>query len=460
MTDHILSLRPSRAALGRYLDTYVNYAHERGESVALLVVRVQRGPELLALHGHRCIEAFMEEVALRLDGVCRNLDRIIRTSEFEMALVLREVLNHGHAQLAATKISRALESPFECSGNDISPVVRIGIAIFPDHAGSSDSLMQAADSALTDAEASKQPYRLYTETVINGIADVFDLEKELDAALHHGEFEIHYQPKINLRSHLPVGAEALLRWRSPKRGLLPPDTFLPIATHSGRLKDITWATLNIALEQAAQWSMRFGHLSLAVNLSPMLLDDESTVSRFVDAVALWGSKPHRLIVEVTESAVMSHPEASFGALRALRAKGISVAIDDFGTGYSSLANFRNIPATELKVDKSFVTNMLVNKADASIVDTIIGLGDAFELKVTAEGAETLGTVRRLASMGCDYVQGYAISPPLPAADFMQFIEEYEPMNEWLAPEADPPAAKIALPAYIGPLTSVPSAKAR
>ena len=446
MADHILSLRPSRASLSRHLETYINYAHEHDQAVALLLLRVQRGPELLAVHGYRNVERFMEELALRLGGVCRNLDRVIRTAEFEVALVLREVLNDGHSQLAAAKALRALAVPFEMDGNELSPVARIGIAMFPEHSGNAESLMQVAEFALTDAEANKQPYRLYTETALNDLTDVYDLEKELDAALHQGEFEIHYQPKLNLRSHFPVGAEALLRWRSPKRGLLPPDAFLPVATRSGQLKDITWATLNIALEQAAQWPMRFGPLSLAVNLSPTLLDDESMVSHFVDAIALWGSKPHRLIVEVTESAVMSHPQASFETLRALRAKGMGVAIDDFGTGYSSLANFRNIPATELKVDKSFVLNMLSDKADASIVATIIGLGKAFELKVTAEGAESLATVDQLAHMGCDFVQGYSISPPLPNPAFMQFIQDYVPMDDWTSEPQAPalPAAPAGL----------------
>ena len=446
MMDQILSLRPNRTALTRYLGTYIDQAHAEEKQIALLVLRIQRGNELIALYGHRNIETLIEEVIMRLRGICREQDRLMRTGDFEVALVLREVLNEGHAVLAAGKIQRTLTTPFEFDDVVVAPTICIGVATFPDDAGKPESLLQLAESALADAETNKQPYSIYTDNALSDIASVWELENELDEALHNGEFEIHYQPKINLRSRLLAGAEALLRWRSPKRGLVPPDVFIPIATRSGRLKAITWATLNMALEHAAGWPTRFGPLTLAVNISPALLEDDTLVDRIADAVALWETKPNRLILEITESAVMSHPEASFETIRALRAKGVSVAIDDFGTGYSSLANFRNIPATELKIDRTFVTNMLENKADASIVGTIIGLGKAFGLNVAAEGTESMAVLNMLASMGCDYAQGYCISKPLPGPLFMQFAKEYVPPAEWslaktgkVAPQSQPAA---------------------
>ena len=441
MIEKILSLRPNRAALSRYLDAYINQAHEREQQLALMLVRVQRGGELIALYGHRNTETLMEEIALRLHGVCRAEDRLIRTGDFEIAFILREVLNDGHALLAASKVLRTLSTPFEFDDIVITPTVRIGIATFPDHAGKPETLVQTAESALANAESSKQPFCMYTDNAFDDIASQWELENELVAALHNGEFEIHYQPKINLRSRLPAGAEALLRWRSPKRGMVPPDVFIPIATRSGLLKDITWATLNMALEHAAGWPTRFGPLTLAVNISPALLDDSSLVDRVADAIALWDTKPNRLILEITESAVMSRPEASFATIRALRAKGASVAIDDFGTGYSSLSNFRSIPATELKIDRSFVANMCDSKPDASIVDIIIGLGKTFGLNVAAEGAESMATLNMLASMDCDYAQGYCISHPLPGPSFLEFLNSYVPPAEWSRSTSAKPGAR-------------------
>lgn len=253
--------------------------------------------------------------------------------------------------------------------------------------------------------------------------DSADLEQELDQALDNSEFEMFYQAKLDLRSRLPVGAEALIRWRNPRRGLVPPDEFIPAAARSGQLREITWSTLNMALQHAATWPTHFGLLTVSVNMSPALLDDGHLARRVEDAIAVWDIEPERLILEITESEVANNPTASIETIRALRAKGISVSIDDFGTGYSSLMQFKNIPATELKIDKSFVSNMLQNALDPIIVRNIVGLARAFEIEVVAEGVEDLETMEVLAGMGITYGQGYFISKPLPAAHFVQFIND-------------------------------------
>lgn len=426
MVDNILSLRPNRALLIRQLGAYINLAHEREEQLALLIMRVQRGSELVALHGHHKIETLIEEMATRMNGICRSSDRIVRVGDFEVAIVLQQALNEGHAVLAANKLLRSLAVPFNFEDTTIIPMVCIGIATFPDHAGKPESLVQYAESALAVAEAKKQAYSLYSASALDDTINSWELENEINDASRNGEFEVHYQPKISLHSGLLAGAEALLRWNSPKRGMVPPEVFIPIATRSGRLPDMTWAALNLALEHASSWPMRFGPLSVAVNVSPALLEDGGLVDRVADAMGLWGTKPSRLILEITESAVMRHPEASFETIRELRDKGVAVSIDDFGTGYSSLANFRNIPATELKIDRSFVIDMLENDTDTKIVQTIIGLAKAFDLGVAAEGAEDLATVNALAAMGCDQVQGYGISPALSGPAFVQFINNFVP----------------------------------
>ncbi|MGH8377532.1 MAG: putative bifunctional diguanylate cyclase/phosphodiesterase, partial [Gammaproteobacteria bacterium] len=324
------------------------------------------------------------------------------------------------------KILRALGAPFEIGEHAVSLGANMGIALFPDHADTPEKLLQHAELALSEAASKDLPYLVYSDTTPETLAGAWDLESELDTALDNGELEIYYQAKINLRGGLLIGAEALLRWRSPKRGIVPPNVFIPIATRTGQIGELTWSAINMALQHAAAWPTRFGPLSLAVNIAPSLLEDETLVSRVADAMGVWSAKPNRLILEITETAVMGNPELSFETIRALKDKGVSVSIDDFGTGYSSLANFKNIPASELKIDKSFVMNMLYSKADASIVRTVIGLAQAFDLQVAAEGVESMEILRTLAALQCNYAQGYYISQPVPAGAFTQFINEYVP----------------------------------
>ncbi len=426
MSDKILSLRSNQPSLIRYLDSYIRRARTSRKQLALLVVQVKRGQEFGALFGYRSIEQLMEQMAARLSDVCRKDDRVMRIGDHEYALILPDIMNEGHTILAANKILRALSIPFEVDNHMVSMGANMGIALYPDHAGQSDTLLQHAELALSDAIRSGVPYLMYSDSTPEKLTGAWDLESELDTALDNGELEIFYQPKINLRGGLLAGAEALLRWRSPSRGIVPPNIFIPIATRTGQIKELTWSAINMALQHAAAWPTRFGPLTLAINIAPSLLVDETLVRRVADAMGLWSAKPNRLILEITESAMMDNPDISFETIRELKNRGVMVSIDDFGTGYSSLANFKNIPASELKIDKSFVMNMLTSKADANIVRAIIGLAQSFDLQVAAEGAESMEILRTLAALQCNYAQGYYISQPIPANAFAQFINEYVP----------------------------------
>jgi diguanylate cyclase len=254
----------------------------------------------------------------------------------------------------------------------------------------------------------------------------WDMEGAIDAGLQTGEFEVHYQPKINLHDRTLAGAEALVRWRHPERGLVPPDAFLAVAARSGKLAAITWSVINMALEHASQWPTARGTLTVAVNIDPALLG-ESLVARVADALALWSVKPESLILEITETGVMNQPEVGFATLKRLRNRGVHICVDDFGTGYSSFGNFRHIPAGEVKIDRSFVSRLLTEPFDARIIHSIVGMAKGFDLQVAAAGAENFSTLGKLATMGCDYAQGYCISPPLPPDAFKTLAAEYEPV---------------------------------
>ncbi len=426
MSDKILSLRPNRPSLIRYLDSYMRRARTSGRQLALLIIQVKRGQEFGALFGYRSIEQLMEQLAERLADICRDRDRIMRIGDHEYALILPDILNTGHCILAANKILRALSAPFQVENRIVSMGANMGLAVFPEHAAQPDTLLQHAELALSDAIRSDAPYLMYKEDTQENLAGTWNMESELGTALDNCELEIFYQPKINLRGGLLAGAEALLRWRSPTRGIVPPNIFIPIATHTGQIRELTWSAINMALQHAATWPTRFGPLSLAINIAPSLLEDETLVRRVADAMGIWSAKPNRLILEITEAAMMDNIDVSFETIRELKNRGVMVSIDDFGTGYSSLANFKNIPASELKIDKSFVMNMLTSKADANIVRAIINLAKSFDLQVAAEGAESMEILRALAALQCNYAQGYYISQPIPANAFAQFISEYVP----------------------------------
>lgn len=426
MDENVVSLKPNRPILSRYLESYIEQAHKQEQQLALLLIQIQRGQELATLLGYRAIDRLLEESAARMCTVCRKQDRIIRIGDLEFAMILPDMLNDGHAMLAANKIVGKLAQPYALEAGTFSAESRIGIAMFPEHAAKVETLVQYAESALADAKASGLPYGIYTARSLSKIEEAWDIESAIDAGLRAGEFEVYYQPKINLHNRRLCGAEALVRWHHPKRGLVSPAEFIPAATKTGQLKPLTWSVLNMTLGHLAAWPTESGQLTVAINIAPTLLEDE-LVNRVTDAMGIWGTKPDTLIVELTESGVMSQPELGFDILRHLRQKGVGVSIDDFGTGYSSLANFRHMPATELKIDKSFVTNMLVNEPDFRIVRSVIALGKSFDLAVAAEGAENLSTLGKLASSGCDYAQGYCISPPMPADTFNDFIADYTPM---------------------------------
>lgn len=426
MEDNILSLRPNRSLLLRYLESHIDQAHRSQEQLAVLMIQIQRRSELVALFTSRAIESLLEQFAVRLSGICRKQDRIVRTGDMEYAMFLPGVLNQGHALLAANRIILALAKPFVAEDREFPAEVRIGIALFPDHAGRPDTLVQYAESALQEAGAAKLPYAVYSGRIMDRLEEDWDMEGAIESGLRNGEFEVHYQAKIDLRNRSLTGAEALVRWRHPERGLVPPAEFLPVAGRSGKLKALTGSVINMALQHASVWPKSTSRLSVSVNIDPSLLD-EDLVGRVSDSLALWGMPPGALTLEITESGVMNQPEVGFATLRRLRDRGVRISIDDFGTGYSSLGNFRHIPAGELKIDRSFVTRLLTDPFDARIVRSIVALAKAFEIEVAAEGAENFSILGKLGALGCDYAQGYCINPPLPVDAFLAVIAEYEPV---------------------------------
>ncbi len=424
--DETMVNRTDQSAFLATLYDAVDGARRDKRVLGLIVLQLDNMNRINTSLGYGAGESLLTKTAKRLTENIQPHDQAVRIGTRKFAILLTSLMNEGHALLAANKITRAAREPVELNGSRTSVDFSMGISVFPDHADDAEGLLQRAELALAKAEQSRTPYHMYSPGKTREVAALWGLEHELDAALEMADFYVHYQPKLRLRDMKPVGAEALIRWKSQMRGEVPPAVFIPVADETGRIRPLTQLVLSHALRNASDWPLDYGPLSVAINATPNVLQDTDLVNVIEDAVAIWGTDAGKLVIEVTEGAVMTDPKTSFEVLQRLRDLGIQISIDDFGTGYSSLAYFKNIPADELKIDRSFVASMLEDEADQRIVQSVIDLAHNFELGVVAEGVETLEQLELLLSMGCDSAQGFLFSRPLPHADFSRWIDKYRP----------------------------------
>lgn len=341
----------------------------------------------------------------------------------EYAMVLPCLLNRGHTTLAATKILNTIDAPFLVDGKTHSVSASIGIGSFPDDAAGAGPLLQCADLALATAERSQKPCATYADTHTKFTVSSWELEIELRDAIENGELEMHYQPQIDLGGDWVCGTEALMRWNHPTRGLLIPGLFIGAAERTGQIRPMSWAGLNMALQAASEWPRPGAPLSVGVNVSAILLGEPEFADLVKDALAIWGVAAERLILEITETAVMRKFDTSYAALKKLHDLGVTVLLDEFGAGYSSLGHFRNLPARALKIDKSFIMKMNHSDKDRYIVESIVTLARKFDLRVIAEGVGDKATLEALRDAGCDVVQGMYIGRPMTQGEFTDFVGE-------------------------------------
>lgn len=409
----------------RVLDATLDTARASGASTGLLLVHLENFDRLVSAFGYRLGNRIIAAFAERLRKSVRPQDDLVRLSDSKFVIVIRALRNDAIMTLAGNKILEAFAKPIATGETDVAVELRIGMAAAPVDGDDAERLLQHAETALLAAIAESRPCVRYAQAHAEANLDSLQLELELDAAIKRKEFQLHYQPKIAADDFRPCGAEALIRWTSPRRGPVSPELFIPIADREGRIEPLTAFVLNTALRQAVDWPGHWGKLSVSVNVTPRLLLDSDLVDMVAGALKLWDFEPGCLMLEVTEGAVMTDPARSFGILTSLRELGVKISIDDFGTGYSSLTHFKNIPADELKIDKSFVLNMLEDDGDRQIVKTVIELSKGFGLQVTAEGVEDERTATMLADMRCDRLQGYFYSKPLPQQEFVTWLQAYE-----------------------------------
>ncbi|HKT72203.1 MAG TPA: EAL domain-containing protein [Steroidobacteraceae bacterium] len=325
-------------------------------------------------------------------------------------------------RLLHDRISAALTRPLNVSGRDIPVTIKAGLARFPENGADAESLLQNAEAALHRARQSGERYLRYRREMNSEVAERLALEQRLHVALAQNQFELHYQPKLSIATGAIVGAEALLRWRDPTRGLTAPGVFLPVLESTGLILDVGEWVLHRAAEDLRRWHRQgLKSLRVAVNVSPLQLRERDFVARFFAAAGRGLRGSCGLDVEITEGALLGDALFLTRTLQVLRDEGVGVAIDDFGTGYSSLSRLSELPVDTLKIDRSFTSRLVGDKTAQAVVSTIVSLARAFELNTVAEGVETREQLAVLAELGCEQSQGYLHAKPLPAAEFERLL---------------------------------------
>jgi EAL domain-containing protein (putative c-di-GMP-specific phosphodiesterase class I) len=403
--------------LERSLESYKAQA----SPFALLVIDLSRITTLIPVLGYRETERVLAAVEDRLMNIKRPTDILERITDFRFALIIPDLKFASMAELAANKITESLHGLHEFTELDATVNPGIGIALFPEHA-------ETAEQLLLEAEISTQI------TLEQNLSTMFaggdnnrqihlnrKLNTDLELAFRKSELELYYQPKIKLDSGQLYGAEALIRWQHPKYGFVSPDILVPIIEKSHLMSEITLWILNTALNQANAMRQLSPEFKIAVNLSPELLNDPDLVDLIERSLRIWDTRPEQLILEVTETSMMDNLEKSLTTLQRLNEIGVLLSIDDFGTGYSSFSYLQQLPVHELKIDRSFITDMLTDNNSERVVSAMINLGRDFGMQVLSEGIETKEVYRHLIEMGCEYGQGYYIARPMPFRTMLLWI---------------------------------------
>lgn len=408
------------------LGRHVHNANDHGRPLALIVVDIDNFVQINSAGGYALGDDALRHLARQLQSVARDQDIVARLGDNRFALLLPQVRNRGHAELAIQKLFRLLQSPLQAGDARLTLPVTVGVALFPEHASQAEHLLGKAELALATARVEARHYLFAPDDPqAQTLSWMWDMEMALDGAIERGEMQMHYQPKIRSSDLRIIGAEALMRWRRPSHGEVSPDVFIPLAERSGRIKQLTLWALNTALRQAGEWNPDQQPFEIAVNLPGELTLQRDLPELLENALQLWGKDKLQLVLEITERSLMDRDHA-MRVLSQIRNLGVQVSIDDFGTGYSCLAYFKNIPADELKIDQSFVQGLLTDTASADITTLIIDLAHRFGLKVAAEGVEVVETFDMLKRGGCDIVQGYLFGRPMPASSFGDLLDSYDP----------------------------------
>ena len=413
---------PNRARLHERLEDAIASGRAQRRPFALLMVNAGRFTEINETLGSDEGDKLLREMARRLDVVAKPAGTIARIGEDQFAVLLPDC-DAEHASRIAGQLVRALYEPIELSGLMLDPHAVIGIALFPGHGSEANVLIRRAHAALNLARRRDTGYAVYSGGLDKDDARRLALMADLRRAIDNNELLLYCQPKVDMRERRLCGAEALVRWRHRDQGMINPGEFIKLAEHTGLITPLTFWILDAAVSQTYAWREQGLNVPLAVNLSAHDLRDPQLIERIHGAFATWGAQPDWIQFELTESALMDDPAGSLKTLAQLKDLGAELFIDDFGTGYSSLSYLQKLPIDAIKVDQSFVGDMIRNHDSAVIVRSTVDLAHSLELEVVAEGVENHELWDHMVALGCDVAQGYYIGAPVPAEELAAWARQ-------------------------------------
>jgi diguanylate cyclase (GGDEF)-like protein/PAS domain S-box-containing protein len=420
-TLDVLTELPNRMLLLERLEKAIDAARGKKGITALLLMDLDRFKEVNDTFGHHFGDMLLKEISVRLRNLLSPNDTLSRLGGDEFGLFLTRASDTNDVASVARRVLDSLQQPFAIDGHLLEVGASIGIAMYPTHGTDARMLLRRADAAMYSAKEANVGYAFHNQEHESQTPEQLALIVEMRGAMERDEFELYYQPKLHLSSGLMTRAEVLIRWNHPKRGFLSPAAFIPIAERTGLIKPMTDWVIDRMLKQCRQWHDTGAPVHVAVNISAKSLQEQALPVKIQAALDKWNIDARFMKIEITESSIMADPAHALAITSMLQSMGVRLSLDDFGTGFSTLTNLRQLPIDELKIDKSFVMGMTASEADTTIVRTMVDLAHNLGKQVCAEGVEDELTWRRLGEMGCDLAQGYWISKPLPAGDFLAWL---------------------------------------
>ena len=422
-THDALTSLPNRVLLLDRLAMSISHCDRNDGSLALMFIDLDKFKDINDTLGHGAGDELLIGTAGRLGACVRDCDTVARLGGDEFVILVDGIEDETAVSRLAQRITETLALPFALLSNEHSVTCSLGISMYPEDGRNSEDLMKAADIAMYRAkESGRNNFQFYKGDMQIRLGERMTLERQLRKALERDEFILHYQPQIDLRSGRIVGLEALVRWQSPEFGLVPPARFIPLAEESGLISGIGEWVLSTVCRSIARWKDQgIQVVPVAVNVAASQFVHQRFDQLVQMALRSAGIEPRFLELELTESLSMADPETSIPLMHRLKEIGVSLSIDDFGTGYSNLAYLKRFPIDTLKIDQSFVRGMVSNAEEQAIAAAVIGLAHALRIRALAEGVETESQLKLLASMGCDAIQGYYFSRPLPEAQVLDLL---------------------------------------
>ena len=411
---------PNRVLLRERLDHELKRV-KRGECLAVLCLDLDQFKSVNDALGHPVGDELLKLVSVRLRGCTREIDTVARLGGDEFAIIMTQMQQPTDAAALSKRIRDSVTRPYQIDGHQIATDISIGISVAPIDAETPDALLRNADMALYGAKADgRGTFRFFEPEMNTRMRARRELEMDLRNALAGKEFELHYQPLVNLQSNDVNAFEALLRWDHPTRGMVSPAEFIPIAEETGLIVPLGEWVLKTACDEAVNWP---DHIKIAVNLSPAQLNNRNLLNMVKAALAESGMSAHKLQLEITETVLLQNTFSTLATLHELRRMGVQIALDDFGTGYSSLSYLRSFPFDKIKIDRSFIQDLSNGSEPLAIVHAVAGLAKCLNMTSTAEGVETQAQLEALQEIGCTEMQGYLFSRARPASEIRQFFTQ-------------------------------------